>query len=392
MAENKRNFLQLLVLLTKYKKLLLFIFIITATFSYLAVYFLIEEKFDATATVIPIEENTISPLAGFLKDLPIDITGSGFSNNEMNMYSTIVYSRGILENVIKKFDLIKVYELDTSDIDYREKALEELKDNIGAQETDNNAYEITVRANSPDLAAKITNYIIEQLNDRIIELKISKSKQNKEFLEARVDEIKDNLKKSEDSLMIFQKKSGLLSAEDQIKGMMDAYSTLETGLIEKEIEKSISQKTMSENDPRLKNIEIAEGEYQNILNNIKSSDRNNSPLLSLSSLPQKAVNYYRLLRTVEINNKLLEFVVPLYEQAKFEEQKDIPVLQVVDNAVPPAKKSFPPRLIITLSMSVGILFLVFIFILIKENESLHQSEEYKYISSNLLPWKKDHNK
>ncbi len=387
MPDKNRNILHFFALLVKYKRPLIITFIITAFISYLTIYFLIEEKFDASATIIPIQENTISPIAGFLKDLPIDITGSGFSNTDMSMYSTIIYSRTLLENVIQKFNLIRVYRLDTSQVDYKEKALKTLKDNLSAKETDNNAYEITVRANDPKLAAEMTNYVIGELNDRIIDLKISKSRQNKQFLEARLDEIKGKLKQSEDSLMIFQKKSGLLAADEQIKGIMDAYSTLETGLIEKQIEKSISQKIMSKDDPRLQNIEIAEKQYQEILKNVKTSGRDDSPFLALSSLPQKAVDYYRLLRTVEINNKLLEFTMPLYEQAKFEEQKDIPVLQVVDYAVPPAKKSFPPRLIITLSITIGVMFLVLIFILIRENDNLNRSEEYEYIRKNLFTFK-----
>ena len=387
MPEKNRNFLQLFVLLVRYKKLLIVSFIITAIVSYLLIFFLIDEKFDATATIIPIEDSAINPMAGFLKDLPIDITGTGFSNTEMSMYSTIIYSRTVLEKAIQQFDLIKIYKLDKAQTDYKEKALETLRDNLKAKETDNNAYEISVRATNPQLAANLTNYLINELNDRIIALKISKSKQNKQFLKARLEEIKDNLKKSEDSLMIYQKESGLLAADEQIKGIMDAYSTLETGLIEKQIEKSISQKIMDKDDPRLKNLEIAEKQYQDVINNIKTSNRNDSPFLALSSLPQKAVNYYRLLRTVEINNKLLEFTTPLYEQAKFEVQKDIPVLQVVDYAVPPSKKSFPPRLILTVSISIGMIFLVFIFILIRENENLKRSEEYEYIRKNLFTFR-----
>ncbi len=37
----------------------------------------------------------------------------------------------------------------------------------------------------------------------------------------------------------------------------------------------------------------------------------------------------------------------MYEQAKVEEQKDVPVILVLDKAVPPKRKAKPKRLIIS---------------------------------------------
>ncbi|MHA1989268.1 MAG: hypothetical protein ACW98D_21810, partial [Promethearchaeota archaeon] len=103
--------------------------------------------------------------------------------------------------------------------------------------------------------------------------------------------------------------------------------------------------------------------------------------------PKNAINYFRNFRNVEINTAILEFVLPLYEQAKFEEQKDVPVLQIVDNAVPPAKKSFPPRLVFTILLTFGSFIICFFFILIRENENWQNSEKYIYVRKNLFKWK-----
>ncbi|MCZ7614320.1 MAG: hypothetical protein M5T52_12495 [Ignavibacteriaceae bacterium] len=48
--------------------------------------------------------------------------------------------------------------------------------------------------------------------------------------------------------------------------------------------------------------------------------------------------FLRLYRDIEIYTAILEFIVPIYEQAKLEEQKNIPVLQVIDYGVVPEKK------------------------------------------------------
>ncbi len=389
MAEEKKvDLLDYVVILVKWKKSLILTAIVTAIVSYLSIYFFINEQFDASATIIPVEENSVGGIASLLKNIPADIVGGGVTNTEMSMYNTIIYSRTLLEKVINKFDLIDIYKLDRSDPEHMEKALKRLRDNITVVITDDNAYVISIRANSPSGAALMTNYVIELLNSRIVELKISKAKQNREFLLDRLTEIRKNLKVAEDSLLVFQKKSGLLSAEDQLKGIMDAYSTLETELIKKQIQKSILEHIVDKDNPKLKNLEIEVNQFQEKLKNIKKEGQPNSPLLSISSLPQKTINYFRLYREVEINNAILEFVMPLYEQAKFEEQKDIPILQVVDYAVPPVKKSYPPRTIFTLLITFGVIIFSFILILFKENDELRNSEKMLYIKKNLFKWKK----
>ena len=68
--------------------------------------------------------------------------------------------------------------------------------------------------------------------------------------------------------------------------------------------------------------------------------------------------YVRLMRDYEIQNKLLEFIYPIYEQARIEEQKDMPVVLVVDTAIPPQKKSSPKRVLIV----IGAFLISFFFL------------------------------
>ena len=63
---------------------------------------------------------------------------------------------------------------------------------------------------------------------------------------------------------------------------------------------------------------------------------------------------------------MLEFIIPLYEQAKFDEQKEVPILQVIDYGVPPEKKSYPSRVLFSLIITFASLLIVFLIILIRE--------------------------
>ena len=228
--------------------------------------------------------------------------------------------------------------------------------------------------------------MLDLLNKRIVELKIQKSRDNRIFLEDRIVEIKDNLAKVEDSMKVFQEKTGIFKVDDQALASFQEYANLDAQLAKKQIEESVYQQIYGKSSSQSINAEIALKEFKKKLDNLKNSSDNNL-LLSLRTLPKNALQYYRYYRNIEIYNTILEFVIPLYEQARFQEQKDVPVFQVVDHAVPPVKKSFPPRTIFTLLITFTVFIIAFFFILIKENDNWENDQKYKYIRENLFKWK-----
>jgi uncharacterized protein involved in exopolysaccharide biosynthesis len=63
------------------------------------------------------------------------------------------------------------------------------------------------------------------------------------------------------------------------------------------------------------------------------------------------IKYLRFYRDLEIQNKILEVILPMYEQAKVEEQKSIPSILFIDKAVPAEIKYGPKRLFYIASFS-----------------------------------------
>lgn len=386
--KNKYEFLDYLVLFTKRKKFLIGTTFLFMVLFYLVVYFFVEERFDATATIVPSQDNSISGLAstlGGISDLPFDLGGIS-SNPEIGLYNTILYSRSNLERVIEKFNLWEVYNLDKSVPKEVKRAREALFNSINTEETDDGSYIITVGMPDPKLASEITNDLIEYLNNKIIELKIKKSRNNRIFLGERLREVRRNLKNAEDSLKIFQKQSGMLNPEEQIKGIISVYSQFEQQLIIKEAQKQILQEILSTNSPKIKSLDSEIEFLGKKINELKKDGKNNSIFVPYASIPEKAVDYYRYFREVEINGTILQFVLPLYEQAKLEEQKEIPVIQIIDYAIPPEEKSYPPRTLFTLLWGILIFLVLFSYLLLKENKNIANSEKLLFIRKNLFKW------
>src|SRR4030066_23522 len=90
------------------------------------------------------------------------------------------------------------------------------------------------------------------------------------------------------------------------------------------------------------------------------------------------VKSVRLMRDYEIQTRLMEFILPIYEQAKIEEQKEIPVVLVLDKGMPAERKSAPKRAIIVLAAFLISLLLGISYVLILESFQNLKNEEARY--------------
>lgn len=383
MSEEKRSLeiLDYLLIILKWKKFLIIFSLSILICSYLSIYFLITPKFDSKALIIASKNSDVGGISSLLRsfsDLPISIPGFS-SDSNMDIFTTIIYSRTTLEKVIKRFDLYNLYELNSI-----EKTIETISDNITAEETKQGAYEIIIRDKDPNRASDMANYLIELLNNTLIEINIAKAHENNIFIGKRFEEIRTNLKNAEDSLMYYQNKSGIYFADEQAKTSIVEYSKLEAELAAKQIKLSILTRIYGHNSPQANNSKIAVEEYENKLNDFKSGKINGQLLLAIKGLPIITMRYYRFHREVEIQTKMLEFIIPLFEQTKFEEQKKIPMLKVIDAAVPAEEKAFPPRILFSLIFTMIILSVVVFFIILKEIINSSDNPKVKLIASSFF--------
>jgi tyrosine-protein kinase Etk/Wzc len=78
-------------------------------------------------------------------------------------------------------------------------------------------------------------------------------------------------------------------------------------------------------------------------------------LVPFRSIPDLGAEYIRKFRAVEVQYKIMQFLTPLYEQAKIEERRQTPSVIVLDRAYPAERKSRPKRSLIILGgMFVGL--------------------------------------
>jgi hypothetical protein len=80
-----------------------------------------------------------------------------------------------------------------------------------------------------------------------------------------------------------------------------------------------------------------------------SSETDASLYPAIRQLPLLGVTYADLYRQTKIQETVYELLTQQYELAKVQEAKEVPSVKVLDVAVVPTKKSFPPRGLLTVT-------------------------------------------
>jgi hypothetical protein len=97
-----------------------------------------------------------------------------------------------------------------------------------------------------------------------------------------------------------------------------------------------------------------------------SSETDSSLYPAIRQLPLLGVTYADLFRQTKIQETVYELLTQQYELAKVQEAKEVPSVKVLDAAVVPSKKSFPPRGLLTVVGTTTALLVVCAWILIRQ--------------------------
>jgi len=135
-----------------------------------------------------------------------------------------------------------------------------------------------------------------------------------------------------------------------------------------------------------KQLEIKNNELNQTENNLEQFQKANRNWAN-SDNPEIIKALTNLQRDVEVKTKAFVFLTQQYEMAKFEAQKDVPIVQILDEPSLPTQKSGPHRTIILLLTAITTLMITMFFVILFENikkKSLAKNdEEYQVFRNNL---------
>ncbi|MEE9552889.1 MAG: hypothetical protein V3W18_01225 [candidate division Zixibacteria bacterium] len=343
-----------------------------ATVLTLAVLLLFPNRYMATTSIMPPEKD-MGGMGMAAAMLPSGISsllgGSGLSLPGMatpsDLYAAILRSNAVSMAVLEKNNLKEIYEAKL-DID----ALLKLHDNTSIIVTPEGMIVLSYEDTDPLRAADVANCFIEELNRINRENLVSKARAMREFIEERLEESVRDLTLAEEEFKAFQLGHNAIALDEQIKASINAIADLRGQLILSEIELGVMKKSLSPNNARFKNQEFKIEQIKMQLLKLEKGDSamQDSSILnvSMTDAPELGLQYARLLRELKIQETIFQLLKQQYEQAKIQELRDTPTVQVLDAARPPEKKSGPFR--VSSSVLGGILSfgLTLFFVIIYE--------------------------
>ncbi len=178
---------------------------------------------------------------------------------------------------------------------------------------------------------------------------ITEASQRRLFFERQLEEAKNNLAASEESLKTTEQTTGLIQLDSQARALIESAAALRAQIAAKEVQiQSLQTFATSENSQ----IVRAEQELASLraqLARLGGSETGGDELMvPKGKVPEAGLEYVRKLRDVKYYETIFGIIARQFEVAKLDEAKQGAIIQVVDSAVPPDKRSFPKRTLIVL--------------------------------------------
>ncbi len=327
---------------------------------------LLPNWYAASARVLPPEAGGASPLASALLRSGAGSAASallGGVSSDYARYLAILSSRRVLSSVVEEFDLVEAYDVEDSEHP-SETALRMLEENVSFPvDEDYEFLSVVVLDQDRQRAADIANYMVRQLNAINSELASLSASTFRQFVESRYEESQTVLDSVLDATQAFQSQYGVVDLDVQSQAYFNQLASLEASATLAEVQYEAQLAQLGPENEEVQSLRAvaraAQGKVQALLEGRES----------VLPVPRGAMSgvaraYVDLQRELTVQSEILEVIGPLREQARFEEEKTVEAVQVVDPAVPPVRKAKPRRSVIVVVATLSGFLLTVLFVLL----------------------------
>jgi tyrosine-protein kinase Etk/Wzc len=315
---------------------------------------LMPNYYTATARILPPQQSSSSAAAllGQLGGLAAAAGGSiGGIRNPNDLYVGMMRSRTVADRLIEKFDL-KAYFDESSQNLTQQKLATASKISAGKD----GIISVSVETKDPRLAADLSNAYVEELIRLTGLLAVTEASQRRLFFERQLAKVRDNLAAAESDAREALSKGGLALVEGQGRSLIEASARLRAQITAREVQVGAMRGFASDTNPDLQLIQRELGALRAELARVEGSSAQGGG----GGNPPKANENARKLRELRYLEMLQELLVRQTEAARLDEAKDLSLVQVLDSAVPPDRKSAPKRSLIVMIAAACAFLLVLV--------------------------------
>jgi tyrosine-protein kinase Etk/Wzc len=315
----------------------------------LGISFTIAPTFTATTKFMPPQQQQSSAaamLAGLGALGGLAGAASGLKN-PADQYVAFLKSRSVQDALIDRFKLTERYETK-----FREDIRTALSGSVLIASGKDGLITIDASDKDPQFAAQLANAHVEELGKLLNRLAVTEAQQRRLFFEKQLAGAKDNLVKAEQALKASGVNSSALKASPE--AAVEGLAKLKASITAQEIKLASMRGYLAESAPDFKQ---AQTELSAMRGQMARAEKEEP------ASGDKDSDYIAKFRDFKYHETLFELFAKQYEMARVDESREGAIIQVLDIAQPPERKSKPKKVLIAMStaLAVSLALLIFIF-------------------------------
>ena len=367
-ASGHADFLEILLVLAREKKRILQITLAVTLLASIIV-FVMPKMYTATATILPPQQNqsVLSTMVGQVAGAAtLDLRDLGLKNPS-DVFVAMLQSRTVEDALVNRFDLRKLYNVKR----YQDaRKILEKRSEINPEKE--GLISIRVSDRDPKRAADIANAWVDELRGLNQNLALTEAAQRRIFFVQKLSSEREDLSKAELVLRQVQERTGVIQPDAQTRALVGAVAELRASIAAKQVQLQSLRTYATESNPDVKRAERELAELQAQSAKLSQMERSGTDLgtgdlqVPTRRVPEANLEYLRAVRELKYHESLYDFLAKQLEAARIDEAKDAVMVQVVDRAVEPERKSSPKRMLIVAVAAIASFLLSCLGVLIWE--------------------------
>ena len=274
--------------------------------------------------------------------------GAAGEKSPDEMYIAFMESESLQNSIIKKMSLQTRYEA---------KTLTDTRAGLkGAVKitSDKKSGLISIEATDKDpvFAAQLANVYIDELHNLLGRLAVTDAQQRRVFYEDQIKKTQADLVNAESRFRLANEKSGMQMTSILAETSLRANAEMRGQIAAKEVQLQAMSRFETTQNPDVQKLTSEMSALRQQLSKLESGSGNTTT--AVNPMQQEASQAYR---DIKVQQAMLEVLIKQYEIARVDEAKEGPLVQQVDPATPPERRSKPKRSLIVLVSALGGLFL-----------------------------------
>jgi len=311
----------------------------------LGITYRIAPTFTATTTFLPPQQQqsaaasvlaSLGPLAG------IAGAAAGGIRTPADQYVALMQSATVSDRIIDQFKLIVEYDAKFK-MDARRTLSSNVRMTVGKKD---GLITVEVDDRSPERAAAMANRYVDELRRMTTTIAITEAQQRRVFFEHQLQQTKDKLTEAQLALQASGFNPGAIKAEP--KAAAEGYAKLRAEVTAAEVRVQTMRGSLADDTPEVRQQQTALSALRAQLARLEQSTDGSGP------------DYVGKYREFKYQETLFDLFARQYELARADESREGALIQVVDVAQPPERKSKPKRALtaITATLTTALLLAV----------------------------------